>query len=74
MDTIVITPHSQESIPFLKELLSKLSDVKDVKVVLSDDKKKAKVLKDIDSGLKEVKEILNKNKATKSFEQFLNEI
>ena len=42
MDTIVITPSSQKSIPFLKELLSKLSDVKHVEVVSSDSDKNGK--------------------------------
>jgi len=42
MDTIVITPSSQKSIPFLKELLNKLSDVKHVEVVSSDSDKNSK--------------------------------
>ena len=74
MDTIIITPHSQESIPFLKKLLNKLSDVKHVEVVSSDISKKTKLYQDIDSGLKEVKEVLDGKTNAKSFEQFLNEI
>ena len=74
MDTIIITPHSQESIPFLKKLLNKLSDVKHVEVISSDTGKKAKIYKDIDSGLKEVKGILEGKTQAKSFEQFLDEI
>ena len=74
MDTIIITPRSKESISFLKELLNKLSDVKHVEVVSSDVDKKAKLYKDIDSGLKEVKSTLEGKTQVKSFEQFLNEI
>ena len=74
MDTIVITPRSQEAIPFLKELLKKLSDVKHVEVVSSGISKKTKLYKDIDSGLKEVKKVLDGKTKAKSFEQFFNEI
>jgi len=74
MDTIVITPRSQKSIPFLKELLNKLSDVKRIEVVSSDTDKKTKVYNDIDSGLKEVKDAMEGKAQVKSFEQYLNEL
>jgi hypothetical protein len=74
MDTIVITPSSQKSIPFLKELLNKLSDVKHVEVVSSDADKKAKIYNDINSGLKEVKDVMEGKAQVKSFEQYLNEL
>ena len=74
MDTIVITPSSQKSIPFLKELLNKLSDVKYVEVVSSDANKKAKIYNDINSGLKEVKDVMEGKAQVKSFEQYLNEL
>ena len=74
METIVITPRSQESIPFLRELLTKLSDVKHVEVIPSKTQKRTKLNKDIDSGLKEIRDILDGKKQVKSFEQFLDEI
>ena len=74
MDTIVITPRSKKDIPFLKDLLSRLSDVKHIEVVPSSTANKNKLHDDIDLGLKEIKEILEGKKQTKSFEQYINEI
>ena len=74
MDAILITPSSQKSIPFLKELLNKLSDVKHVEVVSSYTDKKEKIYNDINSGLKEVKDVMEGKAQVKSFEQYLNEL
>jgi len=74
MDALLITPSSQKSIPFLKELLSKLSDVKRVEVVSSYTDKNEKIYNDINSGLKEVKDVMEGKAQVKSFEQYLNEL
>ena len=74
METIVITPRSQKSIPFLRELLTKLSDVKHIEVISSKTKNNIELHKEIDAGLKEVRDIIDGKKQAKSFEQFLDEI
>lgn len=74
MNTILITPNSEESIPFLKELLSKLSDVKKVEILSDKPAQKSRLYKDIDAGFKEVKKVIEGKKEAKTFNQFLNEI
>ena len=70
METIIIKPKSKQSIPFLKQLLSSLNEVKSVEVVDWDN---SKIAKSIDSGLKDVKEILSGKKKAKTLRQLLDE-
>ena len=70
MDTIIIKPKTKESIPFLKHLLSNLSDVASVKVVTVPDNQ---VIKSIDSGFKDAKDILSGKKRGKTLKQLLDE-
>ena len=70
METIIIQPKNKEAIPFLKHLLTNLSDVASVKVVTIPD---SNVAKSIDSGLKEAKDIIAGKKSGKTLKQLLSE-
>jgi hypothetical protein len=69
MDTIIVTPKNKEAIPFLKHLLASLDDVKSIKVV----KTNSRVAKSIEGGLKDVKDILDGKKSSKTLKQLLDE-
>ncbi|MCX6278515.1 MAG: hypothetical protein NT004_10495 [Bacteroidetes bacterium] len=70
METLVIKPKTKQSIPFLKRLLSSLSDVESVQVV-SDPKER--IVKSIKSGLKESMEIISGKKKGKTIQQLIDE-
>jgi len=70
METIIIKPKSKESIPFLKHLLQNLADVESVEVIKTSE---GRVKKSIESGLKDVKDILEGRKEGKSIKQLLDE-
>ena len=70
METIIIKPKSKQAIPFLKHLLTNLSDVASVKVV---DMPGSRVAKSIESGLKDAKDILSGKKPGKTLKQLLSE-
>lgn len=70
METIIIKPKSKEAIPFLKHLLTNLSDVASIKVVTVPG---SHVAKSIDSGLKDAKDILSGKKHGKTLKQLLSE-
>jgi hypothetical protein len=70
MDELVVKPKNKESIPFLKQLLKNLNIVESVKVVKSSD---SRTKKSIESGLKDVKDIVSEKKKGKTLNQLLNE-
>lgn len=70
METIIIKPKSKESIPFLKHLLQTLSDVESVEVIKTSENH---VKKSIESGLKDVKDILSGKKTGKTLKQLMDE-
>ena len=70
METIIIKPKNKEAIPFLKHLLSNLSDVASVKVVNNSG---SHIAKSIDSGLKDAKDIISGKKHGKTLKQLLSE-
>lgn len=70
MDALVVKPKNKESIPFLKQLLKNLNIVESVEVVKSPD---SRTKKSIESGLKDVKDIVSGKKKGKTLKQLLNE-
>jgi len=70
MDALVVKPKNKESIPFLKQLLKNLNIVESVEVVKSPD---SRIKKSIESGLKDVKDIVAGKKKGKTLKQLLNE-
>ena len=70
METIIIKPKSKESIPFLKRLLQTLSDVESVEVIKTSDNH---VKRSIESGLKDVKDIIAGKKTGKTLKQLMDE-
>jgi len=70
METIIIKPKSKESIPFLKHLLQNLADVESVEVIKASE---SRVKRSIESGLKDVKDILEGKKKGKTIKQLLDE-
>jgi hypothetical protein len=74
MSTIVVTPRSENAIPFLMELPGQLPDVKQVEVLTGRSAEKTRLYKDIDAGLKEIKAVMEGKKHAKTAEQFLDEI
>lgn len=70
MESIIITPKNKQAIPFLKHLLSNLKDVESIEVV---NLPKNQVAKSIESGLKDVKDILSGKKNGKSLKQLIDE-
>ena len=70
METIIIKPKNKEAIPFLKHLLTNLSDVASIKVVTIPG---SNVAKSIDSGLKDAKDIISGKKRGKTLKQLLSE-
>ena len=77
METIVITPKNKRSIPFLKHLLSSLKEVESVEVVANERNistaPKNRIAKSINSGLKDVKEMLSGKKKGKTLDQLLDD-
>ncbi len=70
MDIILIKPKNKSSIPFLKELLKKLSDVTSIEVISEKDNRVIEMLKD---GLKETKDIIDGKKKPTTLKQLLDE-
>jgi hypothetical protein len=70
METIIVKPKNKEAIPFLKHLLTSLSDVASIKVVTIPGNN---VAKSIDSGLKDAKDILSGKKHGKTLKQLISE-
>jgi len=70
MDALFVTPKNKESIPFLKQLLKSLNIVESVEVVKSPD---SRTRKSIESGLKDVNDIISGKKKGKTLKQLLNE-
>jgi len=70
MDALVVRPKNKESIPFLKQLLKNLNIVESVEVVKSSD---SRTHKSIETGLKEVKDIVAGKKIGKTLRQLLDE-
>ena len=70
MDALFVTPKNKESIPFLKQLLKSLNIVESVEVVKSPD---SRTRKRIESGLKDVNDIISGKKKGKTLKQLLNE-
>ncbi len=70
MDALFVTPKNKESIPFLKQLLKSLNNVESVEVVKSPD---SRTRKSIESGLKDVNDIISGKKKGKTLKQLLNE-
>lgn len=70
MDALVVKPKNKESIPFLKQLLKNLNVVESVEVVKSPD---SRTKKSIESGLKDIKDIVSGKKKGKTLKQLLNE-
>ena len=70
METIIVKPKNKEAIPFLKHLLTNLSDVASIKVVTIPG---SNVAKSIDSGLKDAKDILSGKKHGKTLKQLISE-
>lgn len=70
MDTIIVTPKNKQAIPFLKHLLASLDDVKSIKVVKATN---SRVAKSIESGLNDVKDIVDGKKSSKTLKQLLDE-
>jgi hypothetical protein len=69
MESIIITPKSKKSIPFLKHLLSSLDDVQSVKVLKQP---QSRIAKNFEIGLKEAKSIADGRKKGKSLKSLLN--
>lgn len=70
METLVVTPKSKQSIPFLKHLLSSLTDVASVEI--RNEPKRA-ISKNIKSGIKEGKDILSGKLKGKTIKQLIDE-
>jgi hypothetical protein len=70
METIIVKPKNKEAIPFLKHLLTNLSDVASIKVVTVPG---SNVAKSIDSGLKDAKDMLSGKKQGKTLKQLIGE-
>ena len=70
MDTIIITPKSKQSIPFLKHLLNSLDDVRSIEIVSATNKR---VAKEITEGLKDATDIVAGKRIPKSLKQLLDE-
>ena len=71
MDALVVKPKNKESIPFLKQLLKSLNIVESVEVVKFTE---SRTLRSIESGLKDVKEIVAGKKKGKTLRQLLDEV
>jgi hypothetical protein len=71
MDALVVKPKNKESIPFLKQLLKSLNIVESVEVVKSNE---SRTRRSIESGLKDVKEIVAGKKKGKTLRQLLDEV
>jgi len=70
MDAIIVTPKNKNSIPFLKHLLSNLSDVEKVEVVSLPPNKTEE---SIQAGLQDLKDIISGKTKGKSIKQLLND-
>lgn len=70
MDVLLIKPKNRESIPFLKQLLKNLNIVESVEVIKTPNSRTGK---GIESGLKDVKDIVSGKKKGKSLKQLLSE-
>ena len=70
MDALIVKPKNKESIPFLKQLLKNLNIVESVEVVKSPD---SRIKKSIESGLKDVNDIVAGKKKGKTLKQLLKE-
>ncbi len=68
MDTIIITPKSKKSVPFLKHLLSNLDDVRSVKVVKQPE---TQLAKNLVKGLREAKAIAAGKTKGKTLDELL---
>lgn len=68
MDTIIVTPKNKNSIPFLKHLLTNLSDVERVEVI---NLPQSKAEESIQSGLQDLKDIISGKIKGKSLKQLL---
>ncbi len=78
METIVITPRSHDSVAVLAELLSRLKDVKKVEIVslpkTKSKTKKSRLYKEVDKGLKEVKNILEGKQTCMTLQDLIDEL
>jgi hypothetical protein len=70
MDAIIVTPKNKNSIPFLKHLLTNLSDVEKVEVVSMPQNKTEE---SIQAGLQDLKDIISGKIQGKSIKQLLND-
>lgn len=70
MDTIIVTPKNKNSIPFLKHLLTNLSDVERVEVI---NLPQNKAEESIQSGLQDLKDIISGKIKGKSLKQLLSD-
>jgi hypothetical protein len=70
MDAIIVTPKNKNSIPFLKHLLTNLSDVEKVEVV---NLPQNKTEESIQAGLQDLKDIISGKIQGKSIKQLLND-
>jgi hypothetical protein len=70
METIIVTPKNKKAIPFLKHLLSSLDDVDKVEVV---NLPQNKTEKSIETGLKELQDIISGKINGKSLKQLFDE-
>ncbi|MDZ7606014.1 MAG: hypothetical protein U5K79_10610 [Cyclobacteriaceae bacterium] len=68
METIIITPKSKKSVPFLKHLLSNLDDVKSVKIVKHPE---TQIAKNLAKGLREAKAIAAGKMKAKTLDELL---
>lgn len=69
MESIIITPKSKKSIPFLKHLLSSLDDVQSVKVLKQP---QSRIAKNFEIGLNEANSIAEGRKKGKSLKSLLD--
>lgn len=70
MDVLYVKPKNKESIPFLKQLLNNLNIVESVEVVKNPE---SRTKKSIESGIKDVKDIISGKRKGKTLTQLLNE-
>jgi hypothetical protein len=67
---LLVKPKNKESIPFLKQLLNSLSVVQSVEVIKPAN---SRTRKSLESGLKEVKDMVSGKKKGKTLKQLLDE-
>ncbi|MEI7831130.1 MAG: hypothetical protein WCI31_15230 [Prolixibacteraceae bacterium] len=70
MDGLLVKPKNKEAIPFLKQLLNNLSNVQSVEIVKPTN---SRTRKNLESGLKEVKDMVAGKKKGKTLKQLLDE-